>query len=76
MTTLKLKVNDKVLDKLLWLLGHFGADEVQIVEDDSFEATKKYLHKEHDKLVQGKSKLYNIEDVEEDLDKVIAKYEA
>ena len=76
MTTIKLKVSEKVLDKVLWLLSHFRSDEVQIVEDESFETIKKYLHKEHDKLIKGKSKLYSIEDVEKDLDNVISKYEA
>ena len=76
MTTIKLKVSDKVLDKVLWLLSHFRSDEVQIVKDDSFEATREYLHKEYDKLKSGKSKLYSLEELEKDLENVISKYEA
>ena len=75
MTTIKLKISDKALDKVMWLLSHFRSDEVQIVSDKSFEETKKYLHDQYAKLESGESTLVSLEEASKKLDEVIAKYE-
>lgn len=75
MTTIKLKISDKALDKVLWLLSHFRSDEVQVVSDRSFEETKKYLQEQYAKLESGESTLVSLEEASKKLDQVIAKYE-
>ena len=75
MTTIKLKISDKALDKVLWLLSHFRSDEVQIVSDKTFEETKKILHEEYAKLKSGESSLVGLEEASKKLDEVIARYE-
>jgi len=34
MTIIRLQINDKVLDKVLKILGHFSHDEVEIISAD------------------------------------------
>jgi len=42
MATVKLRVSDKVLEKVLWLLGQFDADELEVIEEDeAFLETRK-----------------------------------
>lgn len=77
MTTLKIKVSDKVLDKFLWLLSRFNKNEVQIINELSeFDINKKKVHSDYQKLVKGQTKLYSLEDIEKELDDIIAQYEA
>ena len=77
MTTIKLKVNDKVLDKLLWLLSHFKKEEVEVISEESnFDMNKMQAYADHQKLIKGKSQLYSLEDIENHLEDIISKYEA
>ena len=77
MTTIKIEVSDKVLDKLLWLLNQFKKDEVHVIHDaDVIETEKKKAHSDLQKLMQGKTNLYSLEDIEKDLDDITSKYEA
>jgi hypothetical protein len=76
MATLKLKVSDKILDKVLWLLGQFKSEDLQIVEsEDSFEANKQYVQNELNRLESGTSKSYSIEEVDAILENSIRQYE-
>jgi len=45
MKTVVLNVNDQVVDKLMWFLGHFNKDEINVL-DESFLASKAYLQQE------------------------------
>jgi hypothetical protein len=76
MATLKLKVSDKVLDKVVWLLRQFKREDVEIIEsDDSFEADRKYVHEELRRLESGESKSYTIDEVDKILENSIRQYE-
>ena len=47
MTTIRLQINDKVLDKVLKILGHFSNDEVEIIrEDEDFLEQKEFVAKD------------------------------
>ena len=35
MQTVRLRVNEKVYDKLIWLLSKFGKDEVEIIPENA-----------------------------------------
>lgn len=76
MATLKLKVSDKVLDKVIWLLQQFKHEDLEIIEsDDSFKTDKKYVHEELRRLESGESKAFTIDEVDEILEKSIRQHE-
>ena len=72
MKTVRLKINDKVYDKVMWLLGKFNRNEVEIIPDDpSFIEYKEYLQNELDEINNGKAKFYTTTELETRLDNVI-----
>ena len=76
MPTLTLKIDDKVYEKLLWLLGKFTKDEVEIIMDESnFNETKKYLDAELDEIKSGKAKFFTVNEAEQRLENLIRKHE-
>jgi hypothetical protein len=76
MHTLKLKINDQVYDKFIWLLGKFTKDEVDIIMDESnFNETKKYLDAELDEITSGKAKFFTVNEAEQRLENLIKKHE-
>jgi hypothetical protein len=76
MHTLKLKINDQVYDKFIWLLEKFTKDEVEIIMDESnFNGTKKYLDAELDEITSGKAKFFTVNEAEQRLENLIKKHE-
>ena len=76
MATIKLKVSDKILDKVLWLLKQFNIEDLEIIESDVvFDENMSYVHSEFERLKSGKSTMYSIDEADEMLEKVIREYE-
>lgn len=76
MATIKLKVSDKILDKVLWLLEQFNSEDLQVIENDErFEKDKIYAQKELQRLESGESKSYSFEELEVVLEKSIRQHE-
>lgn len=76
MHTLKLKINDKVYDKLIWFLSKFTKDEVEIIMDESnFNETKRYLDAELDEITSGNANFLTVNEAEQRLESVIRKHE-
>ncbi|MFM1874645.1 MAG: hypothetical protein RL266_382 [Bacteroidota bacterium] len=76
MATVKLRVSDKVLDKVLWLLNQFDKEDLQIIADDEeFLAQKKYLQEQAERLERGEAKTYTVEEARVILEKTVRKYE-
>lgn len=76
MATIKLKVSEKVLDKVLWLLGQFSPDEVEVLESDAvFLANKSELKEELARINSGESKSYSLEEADAILEETIRRYE-
>lgn len=76
MATLKLRVSDKILNKVLWLLSQFKSEDLEILESDqAFEQHKAYLAKEFKRLKSGKARMYSLEEADEALEKTIRKHE-
>lgn len=76
MATIKIKVSDKILEKVLWLLGQFKPEDLQVLESDAqFEADKLYVQNELQRLESGESKSYNIDQLDELLEKSIQQHE-
>jgi tRNA 2-selenouridine synthase SelU len=76
MHSVKLIIDDKIYDKLLWLLGKFNKDELEIViEDSNLQENKKYLEAELKEVAEGNASFYSLNEVEQKLDKIIRKHE-
>lgn len=76
MHTIRLKVNDKIYENLLWLLSKFSKDEIEIVvENSTFSNDQKYLEKELNEILAGEAKFIGVEEAEEQLEKSIMKHE-
>lgn len=80
MHSIRLKINDKIYEKVLWLLSKFNKDEVEIIleeteEESAFSNNRKYLKKELEEILEGKAKFLSEEEAEYRLEKIIRKYE-
>jgi hypothetical protein len=77
MATLRLNINEKVLDKVLWLLGHFSKDEVEIVHENSeFLKNKKEIQDELERMDQGKATFVSMDEFDSQVRKALAKHGA
>ncbi len=76
MHTIQLKINDKVYDKVLLFLSKFDKNEIEVLsEDNNFVSTQQYLQKELNEIVSEEASFYNINEVEEKLNKIIESYD-
>ena len=76
MHTIRLKINDKVYDKIIWLLSKFNKQEVEIINEDAeFFENQKYLEKELSEMLSGDASFIEIDEAEERLEKVIKQNE-
>jgi hypothetical protein len=76
MHTVKLRVNDGVYDKLIWLLSKFNKDEVEIIPETSdFAKNQKYLANELSEILNGKAKFVEMDEAEQRLENIIKKHE-
>ena len=72
MHSVKLKIDDKIYDNLLWLLSKFNKDELEIVvEDTNLLEQKQYLEAELKEVIEGNATFYSMNEVEERLEKLI-----
>jgi len=77
MTTIKLKVSDKIIDKLLGLLSQFNREDLLIIENDkNFKQNQEILVKELEQVESGIGKTYSLDQADDILEKVINKYES
>jgi hypothetical protein len=76
MHTIKLKIEDNVYDKLIWLLSKFTKDEVEIIlEESSFTEQKKYLETELDEILKDKAEFLSVNETEQRLENLLRKHE-
>jgi len=76
MQTLKLRVNDRVYDKLIWLLSKFNKDEVEIIpENTDFVKNQNYLAGELNEILKGKANFIEMDEAEQRLENSINKHE-
>lgn len=77
MQTIRLRVNDKIYDRLMWLLERFNKEEIQVIrENDEFVSVREYLTKELEKIENGTAKFVSIDDLDNELETTIKKHEA
>lgn len=76
MQTIRLRINDRIYDRLIWLLSKFNKDEIEIIsENDEFIENQRYLNSELNDIIQGKANFVDINEVNERLEKIIARNE-
>ena len=76
MHSIRLKINDKIYDKILSLLNKFSNDEIEIIiEDVNYVENKKYLDKELKEVLDGDNDFFSVNEVEHRLEKIIKKHE-
>lgn len=76
MHTIRLKINDKVYDKILWLLSKFSKHEVEIINEDAeFFENQKYLEKELGDIISGNAQFIEMDEAEQRLENLIKQHE-
>ncbi len=77
MQTIRLRVNEKTYKYLMWFLGKFSKDEVEVIEEDAdFLTAQSELKSELQKLEKGEATFIDLEQLDEELENTIRKYEA
>jgi hypothetical protein len=75
MKSIRLNINDKVYDKIIWFLSKFSSDEIEILDNNSYISEKEYLTKQLNILDSKKATFNTIEELEKILEKRISKHE-
>jgi len=76
MQTVRLRVNDRVYEKVLWLLSKFNKDEIEVIQEtDDFVNNSNYLAKELNEIITGQAKFIEIDETEKRLEAIIKKYQ-
>jgi len=77
MQTIRLRVNDKIYHHLMWFLGRFSKEEIQIInENEEFISLQEYLNKELNKVEEGSVEYISIDQLDDLLEDTIRKHEA
>jgi hypothetical protein len=70
MQTVRLRINDKIYDKLIWLLNKFSKDEIEIIpETEDFIRNQKYPEGELNDINSGKATFMELNEAEKRLEK-------
>lgn len=76
MQTVRLRVNDRVYEKVLWLLSKFNKDEIEVIQEtDDFVNNSNYLAKELNEILTGQAKFIEMDEAEQRLETIIKKHE-
>lgn len=77
MQTIRLRVSNKIYKQLMWFLERFKKDEIQIIKEDSeFISVQEYLNSELYKVENNKADFISLDQLDQELDNTIRKYEA
>lgn len=72
MRTLKLKIDDRVYEKFIWLLSKFNKDEIEIIAESSdFKKDQQYLNSELDEILNGNASFIEMNEAEQRLENII-----
>jgi hypothetical protein len=76
MQNLKLRINDKIYNHLMWFLGRFSQEEIQIIKEDNvYISVQDYLVEELNKVEDGDTGYLSIDQLDESLEATIRKHE-
>jgi hypothetical protein len=77
MRTIRLRVNDKIYHHLMWFLGRFSKEEIQVIsENEESISLQEYLNKELNKVEDGSAEYISIDQLDNLLEDTIRKHEA
>ncbi|WP_210462244.1 tRNA pseudouridine synthase A [Rufibacter roseolus] len=77
MQTIRLRVNEKVYQNLMWFLRKFTKEELEIIEeDDTFTATQKELRQDLTQLENGEADFIDLDQLDQELENTLKRYEA
>ncbi|MCF8370670.1 MAG: hypothetical protein K9H64_03540 [Bacteroidales bacterium] len=69
-------MDDKIYKHLMWFLARFNHEEIQVVRESNEHITiQEYLQNELEKIENGTAEFLSIEQLENDLENTIRKYE-
>ncbi|SHI53603.1 hypothetical protein SAMN05444280_10370 [Tangfeifania diversioriginum] len=76
MQTIRLRVNDSIFQQLMWFLKRFGKNEIEVIsENDEYFSIQEYLKKELEKIENGTAEFISLNQLDEELESTIRKYE-
>jgi len=76
MQTIRLRVSDNIYKNLMWLLNRFTKEEIQVIsENDEFLSTQAYLKAELEKIENGTAEFISLDELADELEATIEKYE-
>jgi hypothetical protein len=73
MKTIELKVNKKIYDKLMWLLGQFKSEDLIIIDKKAID--KNYLDNQLNEIDNGDAEFLTLDQLDLMLDERIQKHE-
>ena len=77
MQPIRLRVNEKAYKHLMWFLNKSSKDEIQIIEEnEEFLSTQKDLQDELNKMENEKTEFIDLQQLDDELESTIRKYEA
>jgi hypothetical protein len=77
MHTIRLRVDDRVYQNLMWLLGKFSKEEIQVIEENgAFLSVKEYLSSQLAEAERDSAGYMDIDQLDEALEATLRKYEA
>jgi hypothetical protein len=76
MHSVRLKIDDKIFDRLIWLLSKFSKEELEIeIEDENYTINKKYLESELKEMQEGRATFISVNEAEARFENAIKKHE-
>ena len=72
---LKLRVSDKIVDKVIWLLKQFKKDELEIIEENDSSANASELKAALARVEKGEALYYTVEEADSVFENTIRKNE-
>ncbi len=76
MQTIRLRVNDSIFQQLMWFLKRFGKNEIEVInENEEYLSIQEYLKKELEKIENGTAEFISFNQLNEELESTIRKYE-
>lgn len=76
MKTIKIKVNDKIYNHLMWFFNRFSKDEFEIVEVQNLDILKQDVAIDLDESFKFPEKFVCLEELDVMLEGTLKKYEA
>lgn len=75
MHTITIKVSDNAYNRFISQMKDYDKNDIQIIESqEEYLETKKQLHLDRQRILEGKATFHTMEEFEEELEKVIQKY--